>query len=139
MLTSRRSLIVEWGHCDPANIVFYPNYFAWFDASTANHFKTAGLPKPELVRQYGVVGFPMVDTSAEFHLPSSYGDEIVIETQIIRFGRTSFEVEHKLFRGSKLAVEGFEKRVLVTKSADGNGIKSCPIPEEIKALFAGTP
>ena len=57
MLISRRTLTVEWGHCDPANIVFYPNYFSWFDASTAHHFKVAGLPKPELVRQFGVVGF----------------------------------------------------------------------------------
>ncbi|MEM7462364.1 MAG: acyl-CoA thioesterase [Pseudomonadota bacterium] len=136
MLISHRKLIVEWGHCDPANIVFYPNYFTWFDASTANHFKEADLPKPELVRRYRVVGFPMVKTGAEFHLPSSYGDEIVIETQITDFGRASFEVEHKLFRDEKLAVTGHEKRVLVTRSDDGKGIKSFPIPEEIKALFA---
>ncbi len=136
MLISRRKLIVEWGHCDPADIVFYPNYFAWFDASTANHFKEAGLPKPELVRRYGVVGFPMVKTGAEFQAPSSYGDEVIIETQITGFGRASFDVEHKLFRDEKLAVAGHEKRVLVTRSDDGEGLKSLPIPEEVKALFA---
>lgn len=136
MLISRRTLTVEWGHCDPANIVFYPNYFSWFDASTARHFKVAGLPKPELVRQFGVVGFPMVDTRATFMIPSSYGDEITIETKITAFGKSSFEVQHRLTRGDKLAVEGFEKRVLVSKTANGEGIKACPIPEEIKTLFA---
>ena len=135
MLVSQRTVQVEWGDCDPANIVFYPRHFAWFDASTAHHFKTADLPKPELVRRYGVVGFPMVNTGAEFHVPFSYGDEVVIETRITRFGRTSFEVEHRLMRGDTLAAEAKEKRVLVTKSDDGNGIRSFPIPDEIKVLF----
>ncbi len=135
MLVSQRTIQVEWGDCDPANIVFYPRYFAWFDASTAHHFKAAGLPKPELVRRYGVVGFPMVNTGAEFHAPSSYGDEVTIETRITRFGRASFEVEHRLMRDGALAVEAHEKRVLVAKSDDGTGIRSFPIPDEIKALF----
>ena len=134
-LVSRRTITIEWGDCDPADIVFYPNYFRWFDASTANHFKAAGLPKTELIKQYGVVGFPMVDTRAKFHLPSRHGDEVTIETTITRFGTSSMEFEHRLMRGDKLAVEGYEKRVLVKKKSDGSGITSCPVPEEVKRLF----
>lgn len=134
MLTSRRKVTIEWGDCDPADIVYFPRYFAWFDASTAHHFKAAGLTKPDLVRRFDVVGFPMVDTRATFHIPSTYGDEVEIETRITRFGRSSFEVEHRLMRGDRLAVEGFEKRVLVKRRDDG-GLNSCPVPEEVKALF----
>ncbi|MEP0943208.1 MAG: acyl-CoA thioesterase [Rhizobiaceae bacterium] len=141
MLVSRRTVEIQWGDCDPADIVFYPNYFAWFDASTAHHFKAAGLPKPELIRRYGVVGFPMVDTRAKFHIPSRHGDEVVIETSIVRFGSASFDIEHRLLRNGsdgeeQLAVEGFEKRVLVKKKEDGSGITSCPVPEEVKVLFS---
>ena len=35
MLTNTRRLAIEWGDCDAAGIVFYPRYFAMFDASTA--------------------------------------------------------------------------------------------------------
>ena len=136
-LVSQRTVKIEWGDCDPADIVFYPNYFRWFDASTANHFKSAGLPKPELIRRYGVVGFPMVDTSARFHIPNRYGDEVVIETVITRFGTASFNVEHRLLHGGNLSVEGFEKRVLVKRTEDGDGITSCSVPEEVKSLFIG--
>ena len=136
MFASRRSVQIEWGDCDPAEIVFYPNYFRWFDASTAHHFGAAGLPKPELRRRYGVVGFPMVDTQARFHIPSRFGDKVEIVTTITRFGRSSFDVEHRLMRGDKLAVEGFEKRVLV-RAREGGGITSCPVPEEVVALFSG--
>lgn len=141
MLVSRRSVEIQWGDCDPADIVFYPNYFAWFDASTAHNFKAAGLPKPELIHRYGVVGFPMVDTRAKFHIPSRHGDLVVIETSIVQFGSASFDIEHRLLRNGsdgeeKLAVEGFEKRVLVKKKEDGSGITSCPVPDEVKALFS---
>jgi 4-hydroxybenzoyl-CoA thioesterase len=135
MLISRRSILVEWGDCDPADIVFYPNYFKWFDASTANHFKAAGLPKPELIRRYDVVGFPMVDTRARFLVPSRHGDEVEIETTITRFGTSSFDVTHRLLRGGELAVEGFEKRVLVKRKADGSGIAACAVPQEVKDRF----
>ena len=134
-LVTRRTVLIEWGDCDPADIVFYPNYFRWFDASTANHFAVAGLPKPELLKTYGVVGFPMVDTQAKFHIPSRYGDEVEIETRFSRFGTASFDVEHRLMRGDRLAAEGFEKRVLVRKKEDGTGMTSCPMPEEVKARF----
>ncbi len=134
MFTSRMPVTVGWGDCDPANIVYYPNYFAWFNEATGHHFGAAGLPKPELIRQYRVVGFPMVNTSANFHDSSTHGDLVEIETKIVRFGRASFEVEHRLFRGETLCVEGFEKRVLVMRTDDGK-IKGTPIPEAIKQLF----
>ena len=136
MFVSRRQVQIEWGDCDPAKIVFYPRYFAWFDASTGHHFAAAGLPKTELISRYSVVGFPMVDTRARFLVPSSHGDEVTIETTFPTFGRSSFEVHHRLLReDGTLGVEAFEKRVLVTTSDDGEGLKSFPIPAEVKALF----
>ena len=135
MLISRREVHVEWGDCDPAGIVFYPRYFAWFDASTAHHFKVAGLPKPELIRRFAVIGFPMVETRAQFLIPSRHGDDVTIETEITAFGRTSLEVAHRLLRADSLAVKGYEKRVLVARSEGGTGIKPVPIPDQVKRLF----
>ena len=44
MLTNTQQILIAWGDCDPAGIVFYPRYFAWFDAATAALFAAAGLP-----------------------------------------------------------------------------------------------
>ena len=63
-------------------------------------------------------------------------EEVTIETTIARFGRSSFDVEHRLLRGETVAVEGFEKRVLVKKAEDGKGIVASPVPQEVIALFA---
>ena len=83
------------------------------------------------------MGWPIVDARATFHVPSRQGDEVATKTRITRFGRSSFDVEHRLMRGAVLAVEEFEKRVLVAKSAHGTGLKSCPIPEEVIAILRG--
>ena len=137
MFVNRRTVRIEWGDCDPAGIVFYPRYFAMFDASTAMLFEAAGLPKPEVRKRFGIVGWPMVDTRAKFMIPSSFGDDIVIESHIAKWGRTSFDVEHRVLRGEALAIEGFETRVWAAPHPDDPArIKGAPIPEEVIARFA---
>ena len=51
-LINRKSIQIEWGDCDPAKIVYYPRYLAYFDACTAALFKKAGLPKWQMLKTY---------------------------------------------------------------------------------------
>ena len=80
-------------------------------------FEAAGFSKQDIVRKYGLVGIPMVDTRAKFHIASTHGDWITIESRIESFKRSSFEVTHKVFKGEALAIEAFETRVLVGRSS----------------------
>ena len=137
MYTNTRHVTIEWGDCDPAGIVFYPRYFAFFDSSTQAMFASVGLPKFELQRIYDIVGYPMVDTRAKFYIPSKYGDDVTIETTVTAFRRSSFDVHHRLMKGDKLAVEGFETRVWVARDPENpEGIKALPIPAEVTAKFS---
>lgn len=136
MLANTRQVLIEWGDCDPAGIVFYPRYFAWFDACTAGLFAAAGLPKPAMIAKYNLLGIPMVDTRARFLVPSKFGDEVSIISSITEFRRSSFDVRHQLMRGETLAVEGFETRVWTVRDPENpERIKSQPIPAEVIALF----
>ena len=128
-----RHLTIEWGDCDPAGIVYYPRYFAMFDASTAHLFAAAlGYDKFALRKRFGIVGFPIVDTSARFIIPSRYGETVTIETTISRFGRSSFGVAHKLLRGEDLAIEAAETRVWAAADpSDPDRIRGVPIPAEV--------
>jgi 4-hydroxybenzoyl-CoA thioesterase len=99
-------------------------------------FEAAGFSKQDLVKKYGLVGIPMVDTRAKFYIPSTHGDWITIESRIESFKRSSFEVIHKVFKGDRLAIEAFETRVLVRRHPDDpDKLKSAPMPEEIVAKF----
>ncbi|MGH9939932.1 MAG: acyl-CoA thioesterase [Blastocatellia bacterium] len=139
MLTNIRTILIEWGDCDPAGIVFYPRYFAWFDAATAALFAAAGLPIHKLFPDYGIAGMPMVDTRARFFEPARFGDEVRIESVIAEFRRSSFDVRHRLFRGDTLTVEGFETRVwTVWDPEDPERLKAASIPAEVIARFTKT-
>ncbi|MBC9880657.1 acyl-CoA thioesterase [Bradyrhizobium sp. INPA01-394B] len=139
MFVNRRDVQIQWGDCDPANIVYYPRYFAMFDDSTSALFEVAGFSKQDLVRKYGLVGIPMVDTRSKFYIPSTYGDWITIETRIEGIKRSSFEVKHNVYKGEALAIEGFETRVLVGRDPDNpDKLKSAPFPPEMVAKFTGS-
>jgi 4-hydroxybenzoyl-CoA thioesterase len=136
MFVNKRDVQIQWGDCDPANIVYYPRYFAMFDDSTSTLFEVAGFSKQDLVRKYGLVGIPMVDTRSKFYIPSTYGDWITIETKIESIKRSSFDVRHNVFKGEALAIEAFETRVLVGRDPDNaDKLKSAPVPAEIIARF----
>jgi len=131
MRMNRRTIQIQWGDCDPAGIVFYPRYFEWFDECTAALFAAAGLPKADLVRTQGV-GIPMVDTRSRFLIPSQFGDEVTVETACTRFGRSSFDVHHRMLKGRELAVECWETRVWTRIVPTGDQkLKSQPIPDEV--------
>ena len=53
MLVNRKTIHIEFGDCDPAGIVYYPRYFAFFDAATFALFERAGIPKRTLIKDYG--------------------------------------------------------------------------------------
>jgi acyl-CoA thioesterase FadM len=36
---------VEFGDCDPAGIVWFPNFFRWIDASSRHFFLECGVPR----------------------------------------------------------------------------------------------
>lgn len=131
---NRRNLRIEWGDCDPAGIVYFPRYFEIFDACTAAAFEAAGLPKPQLIKTFGIIGIPAVDIRASFHAPCTFGEDILVETQLGEWGRSSFKVHHRLLNRDVLSVEGFEVRVWTARDSTGR-LGGQTIPREVIERF----
>ncbi len=135
MLSNSRTVRIEWGDCDPAAIIFYPRYFEIFDAATTALFERAlGLTKFEMFKALPFGGFPLVRTQANFLKPTRFGDDVVVDTTI-KFGRSSFEVEHRLSLNGELCAECTETRIWVVRDPATGGIKSQAVPEEVLAKF----
>ena len=134
-----RKLTIEWGHCDPAGIVFNPRFFEFFDWSTALLVRAAlGLEKAEMLAAYGVAGIPLVELRATFHRPSRYGEEVEIVSRVTEVGRSSFEIDHRLFNNVRLAVEGREKRVWAIRDAENGGrLKAQAMPDDVARKLKG--
>ena len=133
----RRQFAIEWGHCDPAGIVFNARFFEFFDRSAWLMFEAAlGVAPHELSKVYDIVGIPLVGAEAKFLFPAKFGDGIDMESRVTEIRRSSFDVEHKLFIGQTLAVEGLEKRVWAGKHpGDPTRMKARAIPDEVIARF----
>src|SRR4029434_7606062 len=108
-----RNARIEWGDCDPAGIVFFPRYFAMFDSCTTALFSQAlGMSKFKLFKHYRFAAYPMVDTRARFLKPCKFGDDVVIETKVTKFGRSSFDVEHSITLDGALCGEAFDNHAV---------------------------
>ena len=65
-LTSRYEIMVEWGDCDPAGIVYYPSYFKWCDQATYRLFLKAGLRRDDVSSGQWREGTPLVAAECSF-------------------------------------------------------------------------
>ena len=135
--TFRRQLTIEWGHCDPAGIVFNPRFFEFFDTSTWLLFEAAlGVKAQDLASAYDIVGIALVDARANFLKPAKFGDVVELASRISEFRRSSFDVEHRLSVNGALAVEGSESRVwAVRDKTDPDKITTAAIPPDVIARF----
>jgi len=137
MLVNRRTLRIEWGQCDPAGIVFYPQYLIIFDTSTGWLFERTGLKPLAMRKKYGIVGIPIVEVGARFLVPCRFDDEVIVESEVSEWGRSSFTVRHRILKEGKLALEGFEKRVWAAPHPERPGaIQAQPVPAEIIASLS---
>lgn len=131
---NKMDLSIQWGDCDPAGIVFYPNYFRIFNMATDALFAAAGFPPSTAFARFGIVGYPMIDTRAVFMSPNKFGDDVSVTSMIARWGRSSFDVGHRLHNAAGLSVEGFEKRVWGTTDGEGR-LRGSPIPDEVRGVM----
>ncbi|HVP08563.1 MAG TPA: acyl-CoA thioesterase [Burkholderiales bacterium] len=128
---------LRWGECDPAGIIFYPNYFQWFDAAAWNMFAEVGYHAKRMRAEH--MAMPLVSAGCEFKHPAEQEDRAEVRSRIVRWGGKSFVIEHEVVRadGTLLAV-GTETRVWGRyTNGPGSPLKGQPIDEELKALFRG--
>lgn len=129
---------VEWGDCDPARIVFHPNFFSWMDAAAHKLFDAAGFSFQRFLQDYGVPGVPLAQVHADFRTPAVVGDKLAVTCHVSEFRTTSFTVTHVITRGDTLIAEGWQKRVWCEVDPDNLAkLKPAPIPAEFREALEG--
>jgi 4-hydroxybenzoyl-CoA thioesterase len=111
-------LRIEWGDTDPARIVFYPNYFRWFDAACHQLFDALGVSHNTLLDDGVAAGYPIVEAHAEFKRPGYYSDWIEIRAEVVEVGAKVLKVAYQAWRDDVLLLEGYEKRVIARHDTD---------------------
>ena len=135
-LTARYRVRVQWSDCDMAQVVYYPHYFRMFDSATHHLMERAGKPIPAMIRDFGIMGLPIVDARAAFKAPCTWGDDLEVESHVAEWRRTSFVVEHTIWKGADTVVEGHEIRIWgLRRRGDPDTLMAGEIPAEFKSIF----
>ena len=138
------TLRVEFGDCDPAGIVWFPNFFRWIDAASRHFFTQCGVPRwAELEKTTGILGTPLVSTTSNFLKTASYGDTLQVHCHIAEWRDKSFVQRYAIVRtrpdsaddADEVIMECDEVRIFATRRDDGkNGIRAVQVPADIRAL-----
>lgn len=142
MKTWLHPVLIGFGDCDPAGIVFYPNFFRWFDAATHAMLRSVGQTHDSMQREHGWILGPLVDAGTSFRAPARYNELIDIESSIVSWTDKTFRIAHRAVRGDTLLAEGWEVRFIGEPHPDDpQQLRALPIPGWFRALFdeAGAP
>ena len=127
---------VEFGDCDPAGIVFFPNFNRWMDQSSLHFFVACGIPPwRELVKTRGIIGTPLLEIHTKFMRPATYGERLQVHTSVQEWREKVIVHKHIVQRDQTVLCEGTEVRAFCIKHPDDpSRIKAIAVPEDIKAL-----
>ena len=127
---------VQFGDCDPAGIVFFPNFSRWMDEASLAFFMAQGVPPwRELVKTRGIIGTPLLEIHTKFLRPATYGETIHVQTTVEDWAAKTFRHRHVVKRGDVVLCEGTEVRAFCIRDpGNPDRIKAIPVPEDIKAL-----
>lgn len=136
MLMNKRTVLVEFGHCDPSGIVYNPNYFVWFDMSIHALLARGGLSLKEMIAEFGIDGIPVVEYKSKFLAPARWGDELLFDTRVVTLHRCAFDVQHHVFNADVLAAECLETRVCTAVDPLEGRVKARALPEKLIEVFS---
>jgi len=129
-------VLVGFGDCDPAGIVFYPNFFRWFDLAAHEMFRAAGYDVVRAEREQGLIVGALVDAGATFKAPATQGDRIEVHSWISDWKPKTFRIAHQIRKDGVLLVDGFEVRIAArTDPQDPPKLRIVPIPDDFRQLF----
>lgn len=121
-------MLVRFSHCDPAGIVFYPQYFVMFNGLVEDWFNQGlGVNYARYITEHRV-GFPIVSLNCDFVAPSKIGEVITLGLKLERFGRSSMDLAVACtYQGEQRLRAKF---VLV--AMDLNTQRSVPVPDDLR-------
>jgi 4-hydroxybenzoyl-CoA thioesterase len=134
MFTTARQ--IRFHHCDPAGIVFFPQFFYLLHEAKEDFLAHIGFPQHEMIK--GGFGTPIVDIKTSFLGMCRYGDGITISVSISKLGNSSLGMDYEIHsdvqpRDAAGVLKLRSSSVLVySRLEDGKPLR---IPDDLRAAM----
>jgi 4-hydroxybenzoyl-CoA thioesterase len=123
---------IRFSHCDPAGIVFFPQYLVLTNALVEDWFNDClKIDYAHMIEQRRV-GLPIVKLECEFSRPSKMGETVTLALSLAAIGRRSIRIEIVGRCGDEIRFRA--NQVLVTTSLEAG--TSIDIPDDIASALA---
>ena len=131
-MTFRQERVIHFSDCDPAGIVFYPQYFVMLNAHIEDWITDGlGVDYYALVAERRI-GLPTVRLEVDFVAVSRMGDRVALELEVERVGGASLTLRRHI-----AGVDGDRRmtmrQVLVTTSLDTH--QAIELPADLRAAL----
>ncbi len=88
---------VRYAETDQMGIVYYANYFVWFELGRVELLRSLGLAYSRLESDHGCI-LPVVSARCRYRAPARYDDEILIETRPAMLRGSVIKFAYRLLR-----------------------------------------
>jgi acyl-CoA thioester hydrolase len=125
------SLRVRYAETDRMGVVYYANYFVWFEVARADLLRTLGWTYREM-EETGVF-LPVIEAHCDYRRPARYDDELEVRTEgaVTSPIRMAFSYEVTVKGQREVAAAGRT----VHAALDREG-RPCRLPARIREAFA---
>jgi acyl-CoA thioester hydrolase len=129
--SSTSTLRVRYAETDQMGVVYYANYFVWFEVARTDLLRSLGWSYREM--EAAGVSLPVIEAHCEYLRPARYDDELDIRTEgrLLSPVRMEFVYQVRLRVDDSVAATGRT----VHASLDSSG-RPCRLPERIREVFA---
>lgn len=131
MPSSVSTVRVRYAETDKMGVVYYANYFVWFEVARAELLRSLGWSYRDM--ELAGVSLPVIEAQCAYHRSARYDDELDIkaDARMISPVRMEFTYEVTRREDAALAASG----TTVHAAVDANG-RPCRLPERIRQVFA---
>ena len=132
----RRERLIRFSDCDPAGIVFYPQYFVMFNGLVEDWVDAMGIGYRHLIAEQRI-GLPTVRLEADFRAVSRFGDPVTLVLAVERLGARSLTLALQCVAADgELRMQ--MRQVLVTTSLETH--RAIDVPAALReAIRRGVP
>jgi acyl-CoA thioester hydrolase len=131
MAQSTTALRVRYAETDQMGVVYYANYFVWFEVARADLLRHLGWNYRDM-EDAGVM-LPVIGASCDYRRPARYDDEIEIRTEGRVASPVRMEFSYEVFVTGQDAPAAVGRTSHAALGRDG---RPCRLPERVREAFA---
>jgi acyl-CoA thioester hydrolase len=121
---------VRYAETDKMGVVYYANYFVWFEVGRCELIRAIGKSYRDL--EADGIGLPVIEAHCEYKSPARYDDELQVKTWGEMLSPARVEFRYEVSRPIDGTVNAVGRTVHA--SVDSNG-RPCRLPDYIRDLL----